>query len=75
MIYTVDDGQLLSIWAAITQISLIREMPETNDRSILLTRAQALLTAFVLELNPLPHDRNNSITPWLPSPDVAGFDA
>ena len=75
MVYTVDDRQLLSILVAITQISLIREMLDPDDRSIFLTRVQAGLTAFVLELNPLPQDRNNSITLWPPSEDMTRFDA
>lgn len=75
MVYTLDDNQLLSIWEVITQIGLIREMPDPIDRSILLTKAQALLTAFVLELSPLPQDRNNSGAIGLRADDVARFDA
>ena len=58
MVYTLDDGQLLSIWTVINQLGLIREMPDPTDRSIFLTRAQALLTMLALEVSPLPQDRN-----------------
>ena len=75
MVYTLDDNQLLCIWEVITQIGLIREMPDPIHRSILLTKAQALLTAFVLELSPLSQDRNNSGAIGLRSDDVARFDA
>jgi hypothetical protein len=54
MVYTLDDGQLLSIWAVISQLGLIREMSDPSDRSMLLTRAQALLTMLALEVSPLP---------------------
>ena len=62
MLYTLDDGQLLSIWTVISQLGLVREMSDPTDRSILLTKAQALLTVLVLELSPLPQDRNDATT-------------
>jgi len=62
MVYTLDDGQLLSIWSVINQLGLIREMPDPTDRSIFLTRAQALLTMLALEVSPLPQDRNDATT-------------
>jgi hypothetical protein len=61
MIYTVDDGQLLMIWAVTRLLGEIREIPEPKDRSEVLTKAQALLTAFVLELSPSPGDQANPI--------------
>jgi len=61
MVYTLDDGQLLSIWTVISQLGLIREMSDPTDRSIFLTRAQALLTMLALEVSPLPQDRNDPI--------------
>jgi hypothetical protein len=61
MIYTVDDGQLLMIWTVTRLLGEIREIPEPKDRSEILTEAQALLTAFVLELKPSPRDQANPI--------------
>jgi hypothetical protein len=70
MAYTLDDGQLLSLWTVISQLGLIREMPDPADQSVLLTRAQALLTAFVLDLGLLPQDPNSCTTNNLRSTDV-----
>ena len=75
MVYTLDDNQLLSLWTVISQLGVIREMRDPTDRSILLTKAQALLTALVLELSPLLRDRNNS-TASRPRPrELTRFDA
>ena len=75
MIYTLDDGQLLSIWTVINQLGLIREIPDPTDRLIFPTRAQALLTMLALGVCPLPRDRNDATTVG-PGPNgVAGFDA
>ena len=75
MVYTLDDGQLLSIWSVISQLGLIREMSDPADKSMLLTRAQALLTMLALELSPLPRDRNDATTVGPRPNGVAGFDA
>jgi len=75
MVYTLDDGQLLSIWTVINQLGLIREMLNPTDRSIFLTRAQALLTALVLELSPLPQDPDNSATVGPRRREPTRFDA
>jgi len=75
MIYTLDDGQLLSIWTVINQLGLIREMSDPADKSMLLTRAQALLTMLALEVSPAPQDRNDATTVG-PRPNrIAGFHA
>ena len=75
MVYTLDDGQLLSIWAVISQLGLIREMPDPADKSMLLTRAQALLTTLALEVSPLPQDRNDATTVGPRPNGAARFDA
>jgi hypothetical protein len=59
MVYAVDDGQLLNIWTAIRYLGEIREILDPADRSEVLTEAQALLTAFVLLLTPLPGTRSD----------------
>jgi len=61
MVYTLDDSQLLGIWTVISQLGLIREMSDPTDRSMFLTRAQALLTMLALEVSPLSQDRDDSI--------------
>src|SRR5215469_16991833 len=75
MVYTLDDGQLLSIWSVINQLGLIRELPDPTDRSISLTRAQALLTMLALEVSPLPQDRNDATTGGPRPNGAARFDA
>jgi hypothetical protein len=56
MIYTVDEGKLLHVWTAITCFAQIREIQDPVIQSEILTNAQIALTAFVLELQPLPGD-------------------
>jgi hypothetical protein len=75
MVYTLDDNQLLSLWTVISQLGVIREMRDPTDRSILLTKAQALLTALVLELSPLLRDRNNSTASGPRPKELTRFDA
>jgi hypothetical protein len=75
MPYTLDDSQLLSIWTVISQLGLIREMPDPIDRSLLLTRAQALLTVLALQLSPFAQDRNDATTVGPQPNGVTGFDA
>jgi hypothetical protein len=54
MVYTMDEGQLLRVWAVICCFGEIREIQDPIIQSEILTNAQILLTAFVLELQPLP---------------------
>ena len=75
MVYTLDDNQLLSLWTVISQLGVIREMRDPTDRSILLTKAQALLTALVLELSPLLRDRDNSAAIGPRPKKLSRFDA
>jgi hypothetical protein len=58
--YAVDDGQLLNIWMALRYLGKVREIADPASRSEVLTEAQALLTAFVLMLKPLPADKARS---------------
>ena len=74
MVYTLDDNQLLNLWTVISQLGVIREMRDPTDRSILLTKAQALLTALVLELSPLLGDRNSTASGPRPK-EPTRFDA
>jgi len=75
MVYTLDDGQLLSIWTVVSELGLIREIPDPADWSIHLAKVQALLTVLLLELSPLSQDRNDA-TAGGPRPNSAArFDA
>jgi hypothetical protein len=62
MVYTMDEGQLLRVWAVICCFGEIREIQDPIVQSEILTNAQILLTAFVLELQPLPGDQTSSAT-------------
>ena len=75
MVYTLDDSQLLGIWTVISELGLIREMSDPADKSMLLTRAQALLTMLALAVSPLPQDRNDATTVGYRPNGAAGFDA
>jgi hypothetical protein len=55
MIYVVDERQLLRVWSVIRCFGEIREIKDPAIRSEVLTEAQILLTAFVQELQPMPH--------------------
>jgi hypothetical protein len=53
MIYTMDESQLLRVWTVISCFGRIRETEDPSIQSEILTNAQILLTAFVLDLEPL----------------------
>jgi hypothetical protein len=54
MLYVIEESQLLRMWSVIRRFGDIREIKYPEIQSELLTEAQILLTAFVLELQPLP---------------------
>ena len=72
MSYALDDGQLLRIWTVIRFLGEIRNICDAGSRSELLTEAQVLLTALVLELTPLTHGGSQSLEPS--AGGVSGFD-
>jgi hypothetical protein len=57
MIYTMDESQLLRVWTVISCFGRIRETEDPSIQSEILTNAQILLTAFVLDLEPLDGDQ------------------
>jgi len=62
MIYTMDERQLLRMWSVISCFAHIRETRNTIDQDEILTKAQILLTAFVLDLKPLPGEQASART-------------
>jgi hypothetical protein len=60
MIYTIDERQLLRVWSVICCFAEMRKIQEPLDQSELLTKAQMLLTAFVLDLKQLPEEQAGS---------------
>jgi hypothetical protein len=75
MIYIVDLDKLFSLSTVIRLLGGIREIPDAITRSEVLTEAQILLTAFVLELKPLPRNETDPITLAARPDEMTGFDA
>jgi hypothetical protein len=55
--FRTDDAQLLGLWTATRLLGEIRGLDGGMDQAELLTKAQILLTAFVLGLEPLGSDQ------------------
>jgi hypothetical protein len=62
MVYTMEEGQLLRLWSVIRCFEVIRGVQDPIAQSEILTRAQMLLMAFVLELKPSPEVHTGSAT-------------
>jgi hypothetical protein len=75
MVYTMDESQLLRVWAVICCFAEIREIQNPIIQAEILTNAQILLTAFVLELQPLPRDQTSSAAPRASLGQMVTFDA
>ena len=57
MRYEVDEGQLLRVWTVMRYFAEMRRIEDPIIQSEILTNAQILLTAFVLDLKPLDGDQ------------------
>jgi hypothetical protein len=57
MLYGVDEGQLLRVWTVIRCFAEMRRIEDPIIQFEVLTHAQILLTAFVLDLKPLDGDQ------------------
>ena len=75
MVYQVDGNQLLRLWSVISCFEVMREIQDPSVQSTVITRAQALLTAFVLDLTPLPEEKVKSATLGAGLEEITGFDA
>jgi hypothetical protein len=73
--FRTDEAQLLGLWAATRLLGEIRDLEEPMDRAELLTKAQILLTAFMVGLEPLGPDRTISASPRAGLGRIAAFDA
>jgi hypothetical protein len=73
MVYMMDESQLLNLWSIICCFGAIREIKNPDTQSEILTNAQILLTAFILELQPLPGCGSKTIGPG--GDQIAKFDA
>jgi hypothetical protein len=72
MTYLLKDDQLLLIWSAIRYLTKIRELNDVIEQGIALTEAQALLVAFVFQLEPLSRDSASPFEDEPPARVVTG---
>ena len=75
MEFRTDEAQLLGLWTATRLLGEIRRIEHRGDQAELLTKAQILLTAFVLGLEPLGADQASSASPRAGLRQVVRFDA
>jgi hypothetical protein len=70
-----DDAHLLALWTATRLLGEIRGLEDPGDQAQLLTKAQMLLTSFVLGLEPLGPDLVSSAPMGIGHGQTARFDA
>lgn len=75
MVYAVDCSQLLGLSTVARLLGEIREISDAADRSELLTKAQVILTAFIIDLEPLPTEQRNVFRSTSCLAKIPGFDA
>ena len=75
MLYTMNQCQLLRLWSVMHCFTQIREINDPVTQSEILTNAQVLLTAFVIDLKPLVGDQPSSAPPRTSVDQIATFDA
>ena len=75
MVYTLDECQLLRLWSVMHCFTQIREINDPVAQSEIITNAQILLTAFVIDLKPLVGDQTNSAPPRTSLDQIVTFDA
>jgi hypothetical protein len=75
MSYTMDQCQLLRLWSVMHCFTQMREINDPVTQSEILTNAQVLLTAFVIDLKPWVGDQPSSAAPRTSLDQIATFDA
>ena len=75
MLYTMNQCQLLRLWSVMHCFTQIREINDPVTQSEILTNAQVLLTAFVIDLKPLVGNQPSSALPRTSLDQIATFDA
>jgi hypothetical protein len=73
--FRTDDAQFLGLWTATRLLGEIRGLDGGMDQAELLTKAQILLTAFVLGLEPLGSDQVDASQARAGLGQVVRFDA
>jgi hypothetical protein len=75
MLYTMNQCQLLRLWSVMHCFTQIREINDPVTQSEILTNAQVLLTAFVIDLKPLVGNQPSSALPRTSLDQIATLDA
>ena len=75
MEFRTDDVQLLGLWTAARLLGVIRDVEHRGDQAELLTKAQILLTAFMVGLEPILPSQASSVALGGGRDKVARFDA
>ena len=73
--FRIDHDQLLTLWTATRLIGEMRRLENRGGQDELLTKAQILLTAFLLGLEPLGPDLVSSVPVGIGRGQTARFDA
>jgi hypothetical protein len=73
--FRTDDAQLLRLWTATRLLGVVRAIEDRQDQAELLTKAQVLLTAFVIGLEPVGSDQIGPASPRAGLGEIARFDA
>jgi hypothetical protein len=73
--FRTDEAKLLGLWVATRLLGEIRGLENQGDRTEFLTKAQILLTAFLLGLEPLGSDQTDSASPRAALGQAVRFDA
>lgn len=75
MVYTMDEHQFLRLRSVIRCFAEIRENRDPITKSEILTNAQIILTAILIDLKPLVDDRGSSGPPRSSLRKIVTFDA
>jgi hypothetical protein len=75
MVYTMDHTQLLRLWSVMRCFTQLREISDPATQSEILTNAQVLLTAFVIDLKPAIGGQPSSAPPRTSLDQIVTFDA
>jgi hypothetical protein len=73
--FRTDEGQLLGLWMVTRMLGEIRGLEDRDCQAELLTKAQILLTTFVLGLELLGSDQTSSVSRRAGLDQVMTFDA
>ena len=73
--FRTDEAKLLGLLMVTRLLGQIRGLKDQTDQAELLTKAQILLTAFVLGLEPLGSDQTSSASPRAGLDQMMTFDA